>query len=76
MKTSKEPTVDEVLSAHVAWKEVHPGGVEFVAQVRGYSCNLRMNDFPDERLYTLTVSGESMDLDDAPPGWEFPGKQA
>jgi hypothetical protein len=68
------PMIGEVLKAQVVWQEVTPGGVEFVAEVRGHPCKLRMNDFPDEPLYTLSVGGNKIDLDDAPAGWAFPGR--
>jgi hypothetical protein len=31
-----------------------------------------MNDFPDEPLYTVEVSGERFDFDDAPASWTIP----
>ena len=61
-----------VLDATVAWREVERGGEELEAEVEGHACRLRMNDFPAESLYTLTVGDERIDFDDAPPGWTIP----
>ena len=64
--------IKQILRASVVWREVVPGGVEFHAEVKGHTCKLRMNDFPEEPLYTLIVEGEELDIDDAPKGWSFP----
>lgn len=40
------------------------------ASVGGQAWTLRLNDFPEERLYTLFVAGLPVgDFDDFPPGW-------
>jgi len=65
-------TIEKVLRASVDWGEVIPGGVEFQAEVEGHLCKLRMNDFPEEPLYTLIVGGEELNIDDVPVGWCFP----
>jgi len=59
----------DVLSLSVRWHNVSPGRWE--ACVNETPCVLVMNDFPDEPLYTATVGGESLDLDDAPPSWSI-----
>jgi hypothetical protein len=66
---------EEVLNQEVYWERVTPQGVEYVATVKGHLCRLRMNNFPEEPLYTLTVGTERVNLDDAPKSWHFPWKQ-
>jgi len=61
-----------ILEAKISWREIERGGNEFMAQVDGHTCNLRMNDFPSEPLYTLMVDEEQIDLDDSPPNWTIP----
>ena len=34
-------------------------------------CFLRMNNFPEEPLWTLFYKGESIDFDDTPPKWNI-----
>jgi hypothetical protein len=41
----------------------------------GEKCELKMNDFPDEPLYTLVWRGERIDFDDAPSSWVLPRDQ-
>ena len=55
----------------IAWREEVPGGVEFFSYVNGELCQLTMNDFPDEPLYTLRWREEELDIDDPPLGWTF-----
>ncbi len=45
----------------------------FEALVDGYVMRLRINDFPDEPLYSLVVNGEALaDFEDDLPNWRFP----
>jgi hypothetical protein len=62
----------ELFKKKIIWQEVEPGGVEFTAEVGGTKCELRMNDFPDEPLYTIKYKGKQMDFDDATDIWEIP----
>jgi hypothetical protein len=59
----------------VRWHEVESGGNEFMSVVNGQTCKLRINDFPDEPLYTLTIDGEHYDFDDKPSTWIIPFKK-
>ena len=65
-------SVRDLLKVRIVWKRVVPG--RWGATVEGVACSLRMNDFPDEPLYTVSALGEEIDLDDAPQSWriEFP----
>ncbi len=64
--------IEDILQREVKWKEEVPGGVEFFAYIDGELCQLRMNDFPDEPLYTLTWKNSQIDLDDRPIKWDVP----
>ena len=64
--------VNMALESSIVWLEVESGGVDFRATVNGHLCFLRMNDFPDEPLYTLSIENESVDLDQPPAGWIIP----
>jgi hypothetical protein len=64
-------SIDELFSAHIAWiKEA--GLPRWHATYRGEKCELTMNNFPEEPLYTLRWRGESIDFDDSPLGWFIP----
>lgn len=62
----------ELFKKKIIWQEVTSGGVEFIAEVDGIKCELRMNDFPDEPLYTIRYKGMQMDFNDAPSIWDIP----
>ena len=64
--------ITDVLDAKVVWHEVSPRGVEVEAIINGVRVRLRMNDFPDNPLYTLIMGDESLDLEDAPECWVLP----
>lgn len=64
-------SIGGLLEAHIAWiKEV--GLPRWQAKHGGEICELRMNNFPEEQLYTLKWRGESIDFDDLPPSWSVP----
>ncbi|MDO3528729.1 hypothetical protein [Ralstonia pseudosolanacearum] len=56
----------------VVWRRASPNreGVVYKAQAEGNHWALRMNDFPDEPLYTLVINGvEVIHFNDWPPAW-------
>jgi hypothetical protein len=58
----------------VVWE--HTGNSEFpyTAEVDGHTLAIRVNDFPDEPLYTLVVENNAVeDLEEWPPLWVRPG---
>lgn len=57
----------ELLFLPIRWQRVCEG--HWSATVDDQECALLMNDFPEEPLYTVTVGGRSIDLDDPPPRW-------
>ena len=62
-----EPSASDLLSLPVVWEKVLDG--LWGARVKGTECVLRLNNFPEEPLYTITAGGSSVDVDDAPAGW-------
>lgn len=60
---------NDLLGHPIHWKKVAPGHWE--ARIAEKTLTMKMNDFPDEPLYTVTFAGQSMYLDDAPPGWSI-----
>jgi len=57
----------ELLLLPVRWRKVNDG--RWDAQVNEHQCTLMMNNFPEEPLYTVSVDGRLLDLDDAPGQW-------
>lgn len=63
---------EKLLKKKIIWKEKKVGGVEFFAIVEGENYELKMNDFPDEPLYTLKYRGMKSNFDDVPENWVIP----
>jgi hypothetical protein len=54
--------VPEYRGKQLLWKELQgaPGGYIFQTNVESMLWKIRLNDFPDEPLYTLVVNGEDV----------------
>lgn len=60
----------EIVDAEIHWEEL--SGPYFQARFRDKAVKLRLNDFPDEILWTLIVDGEELDLEETPARWSLP----
>ncbi len=61
------------LDEKIAWRKTADPKRPFAAEFEGEKCLLRLNDFPDEHLYTLLVNGvEVTDFDDWSSRWTRP----
>jgi hypothetical protein len=67
--------IDEIMKGQIFWSETTPGVVEFTTIFKRQACLLRMNDFPDEVTYTLTMGNETASFDDLPKGWNLRPKK-
>ena len=64
-------SIEDLLDAKIAWiKEV--GLPRWRAFCAGEKCELTMNNFPEEALYTLKWRESSLDIDDSPTSWSIP----
>jgi len=62
---------EELLRHPIVWmKAERPAN--WSAFYGGECIRLRMNDFPEEPLYTLFFGAESIDIDDPPEVWAIP----
>ena len=65
--------VEDILKQPIVWiKRPNLPKSEWFAFIDGEECELRMNNFPDEPLFTLSWRGSSIDFDDAPANWSIP----
>jgi hypothetical protein len=65
--------VSDYLAEKIHWQKTKDPTHPFVAQYEGEECVIRLNDFPDEHLYTLIVNGvELADFDDWSAQWSRP----
>ena len=64
------------LAKTIAWKRTTDPQYPFAAEVEGDRRIIRLNDFPDEHLYTLIVNGkEIISFDDWSAKWSRPVKE-
>jgi hypothetical protein len=63
--------IKALLAVHIVWIKA-PGKPEWAAVLGDQECRLRMNDFPEEPLYTLMWNDQTLDMDDVPACWIIP----
>jgi|688.fasta_scaffold188267_3 hypothetical protein len=63
----------EAIQADLQWNEL--SGPVFQTIFQSKTLRLRMNDFPDEVLWTLIIDGEELDIEETPAGWLIPFDQ-
>ncbi|SNB85173.1 Zn-dependent protease with chaperone function [Agrobacterium sp. 719_389] len=66
--------IQRLLKEKIVWAK-EAGTPQWHGIHDGEKCELKMNDFPDEPLYTLVWRGERIDFDDAPSSWVLPRDQ-
>ena len=66
-----DETIKDILNAQISWiKDI--GRPRWWANYLGKRCELTMNNFPEEPMYTVRYGGESVNIDDAPSSWSIP----
>lgn len=65
--------VTDYLAEKLVWRKTADPHHPYETGCDGETCVIRLNDFPDEHLYTLLVHGvEVADFDDWPAQWQRP----
>lgn len=63
---------NKIFSEVIKW-EKHPTNTRyFYTHLNNKLILLRMNNFPDEQLFSLISELEIVDFEDAPENWEIP----
>lgn len=63
-------TARDVQRLAIAWRHTDDGEFPYEAQVDAHRLQVRVNDFPDEPLYSLLIDGEhAADFDKWPGHW-------
>lgn len=63
----------DLFKAEIVWKKHNNPIFPFFAIFEGLNCFIRVNDFPEETLFTLIIEdGETLDFDDWPAQWTRP----
>lgn len=71
MREDAPAALDQVLNEEADWHGIAGRPYHFAATIAGASCELRLNDFPDENIATLWIRGERHELEEFPPSWRF-----
>ncbi|HLC97377.1 MAG TPA: hypothetical protein VJC21_01175 [Candidatus Nanoarchaeia archaeon] len=67
----KEEKIVKYTQEHINWKLTADPTQPYQTEVRGTVLRVRLNDFPDESLYTLLVNGTAVQtLEEWPSTWE------
>jgi hypothetical protein len=74
-KAKKQPLIDRKLTRRLAevsvWRQTGEADVPWDADVKGHLWQVRLNDFPDDYMYTLLIDGEELgDFHDWPQAWD------
>ncbi len=65
--------VTDYLAEKIVWRKTSDPKHPYAAEVEGEKCIIRLNDFPDEHLYTLIVNEvEVADFDNWSAQWGRP----
>jgi len=63
----------QITEQTVVWEKTKDPFFPYAGEAVGHKCAIRLNDFPDEPLYTLFIDGEmALHLEDWPPPWIRP----
>lgn len=63
-------SIDNLFNMKLIWKsEKDTSPFFYCNKFSKNECYLRMNDFPEEPMWTLFYNGESIDFDDSPELW-------
>lgn len=69
----REPIVDKHVRSPIVWEGTGDGEFPYRARIDGHVYTIRVNDFPEEPLYTLMIDDqEIVDLEDWPQAWVKP----
>jgi hypothetical protein len=73
---AKSRTESEVCNKPILWQETEDPDFPYDAVVDGDRWRLRINDFPEEPLFTLFINDEEWGhFDDLPPLWTVPDNE-
>ena len=71
--TTLPPLIDRVLSSSIVWTWNPDEPSTLHGEAEGLALKLRINDFTDEILFTLSADGSPLaDFNNRPEGWSIP----
>jgi hypothetical protein len=70
MKTIEDFLID-LQSAALTWTRAKQGDAIYETVYKGEPVKLRLNDFPDEVLFTLFIRDKEINLEERPKTWHL-----
>lgn len=67
----REMSIETIFKQKAVWKQNNDCRVLFETIINNKLYLLKMNDFPEEPMYTVSDSFESIDFDDLPKNWKI-----
>ena len=64
--------LNSIFSQNIKFQKHSSNNRYFYTYINDELLLLRMNDFPDEPLFTIILGLQIIDIDDAPENWEIP----
>ncbi len=61
---------ERVFNEPIEWKRSGDPGFPYYADVNGQQWKIKVNDFPEDDLYTLMIGQKSVNFNDWPVAWE------
>lgn len=55
-----QPLLDDCFKQAVVWAKTDHAEFPYVAEINGHSWRLRINDFPEQPLYTLFIDDQEI----------------
>jgi len=71
-KRSKVTELGDLLSEVLAWERTGNPEYPYQTVFQGTNCFIRINDFPQESLYSLIAGDQEFNFDEWPSHWERP----
>ena len=70
-----QPVLSDALEAQVDWSRTGDPEFPFEASIASRSWRIRINDFPEQPLFTLLVDGTEVgDIEEWPEPWSRPAR--
>ena len=63
--------IKELVKLKIKWTKKNQSKVLYVNNIEGVEVGLRLNDFPDEPLITVSTDEEVLDMEDMPENWKL-----
>jgi hypothetical protein len=65
-------SIEKLLKMKIDWRKTQIDKYTFSATIGGDEYFLRLNDFPEEPLCTIIISGNEINLEDLGKNWTLP----